>query len=178
MPPPVSPRGHSRWLVIPSFCPTHFHLPAGPSLHGRYPLLSDYGRSDSRQPGTRTVGPTRPPALTGLPDYGRTPADRSVSHHLRGDRGLPGCQQVLPAVTGFGFTSQTRPLTPTESSSRRLTIGTTCVTDWSFSFRCSPRRLAGTQLRFDTARCFTAQKQTFTAPSSCLLRRTLLHLRC
>jgi hypothetical protein len=47
-----------------------------------------------------------------------------------------------------------------------------CVTDWSFSFRCSPPRIAASQLRFDTARLFAAQKRTSTALSSCLLRRT------
>lgn len=91
------------------FCPRHFHLPACPSLHGRYPLLSEDGRSDSRQLGTRTVCPPRPSALTGLPDYGRTPSDRPVSNHRRVARESPGCQQVLPAVTGVVFTSQTRP---------------------------------------------------------------------
>ena len=44
--------------------------------------------------------------------------------------------------------------------------------DWSFSFRCSPPRIAATQLRFDTARFFTAQERTLTVLSSCLLRRT------
>ncbi len=104
IPPPVSPRRHSRWFVIPSFCPTHFHLPAFPSLHGRYPLHRYYGRSDSRQPDAWTVCPSCPPALAGLPDYCRRPSDHSVSNHLRVDRGLPGCQQVLPAVTGLVFT--------------------------------------------------------------------------
>jgi hypothetical protein len=28
IPPPVSPRGHSRWFSFPSFCPPYFHLPA------------------------------------------------------------------------------------------------------------------------------------------------------
>jgi hypothetical protein len=53
-----------------------------------------------------------------------------------------------------------------------LSSGTTCVTDWSFSFRCSPPRIAATQLRFDTARLFAAQKRTSTALSHCPLRRT------
>ena len=47
-----------------------------------------------------------------------------------------------------------------------------CVTDWSFSFRCSPPRVATTQLRFDTARLFAAQERTSTALSSRHLRRT------
>src|SRR2546427_2821946 len=27
IPPPVSPDGHSRWFSVPTFCPSHFHLP-------------------------------------------------------------------------------------------------------------------------------------------------------
>jgi hypothetical protein len=163
------------WLSgIPSFI---LPLSCVPSLHGRYPLRRYYGRSDSRQPDARTVCPTHPPALAGLPDYCRPTSVHSVSKHQRVDRGLPGCQRVYPAVTGFVIMEQTRPTTPTESSSRRRFIRTTCVTDWSFSFRCSPPRIAATQLRFDTARFFTAQKRTSTAPSSCLFRRTPSSLR-
>ena len=78
----------------------------------------------------------------------------------------------IARYAGFVFRSKTRPSTPTESSSRRLSSWIACVTDWSFSFRCSPPRIAATQLRFDTARLFTAQKRTSTAPSHCPLRRT------
>ena len=46
------------------------------------------------------------------------------------------------------------------------------VTDWSFSFRCSPPRLAATQLRFDTPRLFAAGKRTSTVRSARHLRRT------
>ena len=28
IPPPANPCGYSRWFVVPSFCPAHFHLPA------------------------------------------------------------------------------------------------------------------------------------------------------
>src|SRR5580692_1973871 len=108
---------------------------------------------------------------SGLPDYRRRTSGHSVSNHLRVVRGSPGCQRVLPAVTGFVLQQQTRPLTPTESSSP-VSVCRDLVTDWSFSFRCSPPRIAATQLRFDTARFFTAQERTLTAPSSCLLRRT------
>jgi hypothetical protein len=108
----------------------------------------------------------------GLPDYDGGTAGHSVSNHQRADRGSPGCQRVLPAVTGFAFRSQARPATPTESSSRRPPTWATCVTDWSFSFRCSPPRVATTQLRFDTARLFTAQERTLTALFSRPLRRT------
>jgi hypothetical protein len=40
-----------------------------PSLHGRYPLHSYYGRSDSRRTGDRTLGPFCPPHPAGLPGF-------------------------------------------------------------------------------------------------------------
>ena len=79
--------------------------------------------------------------------------------------------RVSPASTGFVFHSQTRPLTPTESSSP-VSVRRDLVTDWPFSPRCSPPRITATQLRFDTARLFTAQKRTPTVLSPRLLRRT------
>jgi hypothetical protein len=98
IPPLASPRGHSRWFSFPSFCPAHCHLPAFPALHGRYPFLSYYGRSDSRQPGTRTVGPTPPPAPAGLPGFLVGASGHSISHHQRVVRGPPGCPALrLPA---------------------------------------------------------------------------------
>lgn len=69
-----------------------------------------------------------------------------------GDR--PAASGFAPAPTGFAFHSQARPATPTESSSRRTASGPPYVSDWSFSFHCSPPRLAATRLRFDTARLF------------------------
>ena len=94
IPPLASPRGHSRWFSFPSFCPAHFHLPAFPSLHGHYPLLSYYGRSDSRQPGARTVCPAHPPALAGLLGCFVGASDHSISNHQRNDRGSPGSQRI------------------------------------------------------------------------------------
>ena len=94
MPPLASPRGHSRWFSFLSFCPPHFHLPAFPSLHGRYPLLRYYGRSDSRQPGARTVCPAHPPARAGLPGFLVGASGHSLSNHRRNDRGLPGCPAI------------------------------------------------------------------------------------
>ena len=98
------------------------------------------------------------------PTIGATTGDRPAARRF----GSP------PRVRFAGFVShsKTRPPTPTESSSRQWSPRTTCITDWSFSFRCSPPRLAATQLRFDTARFFTAQEQTSTALSTRLLRRT------
>ena len=134
---------------------------------------------DALTPAGRFFGPwghERRLSPTGLPDFGPGTADHSVSNHRCNDRGPPGCPAIwlapIARFAGFVFRSKTRPSTPTESSSRRLSPGTTCVTDWSFSFRCSPPRIAATQLRFDTARFFTAQKRTSTALSHCPLRRT------
>ncbi len=76
--------------------------------------------------------------------------------------------------TGFVFRQQTRPATPTDSSSRRRPSRATFVTDWSFFPRlrdCAPPRVTTTQLRFDTARLFTAQRRTSTALSQRLPRR-------
>ena len=98
------------------------------------------------------------------PTIGATTGDRPVARRFG--------SSPIARFAGFVFRSKTRPSTPTESSSRRLSSGTTCVTDWSFSFRCSPPRIAATQLRFDTARLFAAQKRTSTALSHCPLRRT------
>src|SRR5439155_697853 len=93
---------------------------------------------------------------------------------LAGDFSIPlsGCQRVLPSATGFAPRSQARPSPPTESSSLCSSIPTNGVTDWPFSFRCSPPRVSTTQLRFDTARFFTAQKRTFTASTKHPLGRT------
>jgi hypothetical protein len=113
IPPPASPCGHSLWFSFPSFCPSHFHLPAFPSLHGRYPLPSYYGRSDSRQPGGWTLGPSLPPALAGLPGCLVGTSGHSVSNHQRVVRGLPGCPtgRLLASrpLYSFVFRSQTRP---------------------------------------------------------------------
>ena len=100
----MAPGGLRRWLALAG---TRFGseslvlsvlLPPScvPWLHGRYPLHSYYGRSDSRQSEARTVCPTHPPALAGLPDYCRRTSGHSVSNHLRVDRGSPGCQRVDP----------------------------------------------------------------------------------
>ena len=156
----------------PVFRLPSFHLPA--SL--RSTVVTRFAATtDALTPASQARGlfaQRTQPAPAGLPDYCRRISSHSVSNHQRVVRGSPGCQRVLPAVTGFVIRSQTRPLTPTESSSRRLPAWAACVTDWSFSPRCSPRRIAGTQLRFDTARFFTAQKRTSTVLSSRLLRRT------
>jgi hypothetical protein len=84
---------------------------------------------------------------------------------------------TVPAVTGLTRRYRLR-LSLTGSPNLADRIEFTClsssrlVMDWSFSPRCSPPRIAATQLRFDTARLFTAQKRTPTVLSTRPLRRT------
>jgi len=59
-----------------------------PWLHGRYPLRSYYGRSDSRRAALRVHDPGRRFAPAGLPDYRGQTSGHSVSNHRRNDRGL------------------------------------------------------------------------------------------
>ena len=97
------------------------------------------------------------------PTIGATTGDRPVVRRLG--------SSPIARFTGFATHSKARPSTPTESSSHRPHLGA-CVTDWSFSLRCSPPRLAATQLRFHTPRLFAAEERTFTALTQRHLRRT------
>ena len=112
----------------------------------------------------------------------------SVSNHLRRVRDWrnivaprSGCLTTRLAayrfLTGFAFHSQARPPPPTESSSPCPPAWADVVTDWPFSFRCSPPRIASRQLRFDTSRFFTARKRTLTALSQHHFRRTSADLQ-
>ncbi len=115
VPPPVSPRGHSRWFVF------------------RHSVLHP-------------------------------------STFLRALRSTVITPIAVPQASPFP-----RRLAPTRRPNRVhgvLRPGRTFVTDWSFSFHCSPPRVAATQLRFDTIRCSTAWERTSTAPTQRLLRRT------
>ena len=149
IPPPVSPRGHSRWFAFPSFCPSHFHLPAFPSLHGRYPLPSYYGRSDSRQPGARTACPSHPPALAGLLGFCPGASDHSISNHQRVVRGLPGGPAIWFAtyrpLYRLRLSLAGSSLRLAESSSRCYVFTHFHVTDWQFTSGSSPPRVATTQ---------------------------------
>jgi len=75
--------------VIPSFI---LPLSCVPWLHGHYPLLRYYGRSDSRWAALRasgamnTVAPQRVSLITVT-----GASSHSVSNHQRDDRGPPGC---------------------------------------------------------------------------------------
>ena len=172
IPPPVSPRGHSCWFVVPSFCPSHFHLPAFPSLHGRYPLLSYYGRSDSRQPGTRTVGPSHPPALAGLPGFCTGASVHSISNHRRDDRRPSGCQRICARPDRLRLSLEVSPVHADRIEfTAAVLLDSLCYGLVVLVSMLSPR-IAATQLRFDTARFFTAQERTSTALSHCHPRRT------
>jgi hypothetical protein len=106
-----------RWSV-----PSRIHFPA--SL-GSTVVTRFFATTDALTPAGRCFGRFRPERRlvpAGLPDYRRSTSRHSVSNHRRVDRGSLGCQQVFPAATGFAFYQQTRPLTPTESSSRRFTL--------------------------------------------------------
>jgi hypothetical protein len=74
---PVIRRGHVSQLAaivvhlghaveIPDRTPTR-PPSCVPSLHGHYPLLRYYGRSDSRHPSAQIIGPTRPTSTGGSP---------------------------------------------------------------------------------------------------------------
>jgi hypothetical protein len=93
-----SPTGEpSRALALVFFSVfLSFALPPScvPSLHGRYPLPRYYERSDSRQPGTRTVRPTHPPAPAGLPGFCSGASNHSISNHRCDDRSSSGCQRI------------------------------------------------------------------------------------
>ncbi len=88
----------------------------------------------------------------------------------------PGCRTIrfltYRLLTDFAFHSQARPPPPTESSSRGPPAWADGITDWPFSFRCSPPRVAATQLRFDASRFLTARERTRTALSQHPFRRT------
>ena len=145
-----------------------------PSLHGRYPLPSYYGRrSDSRQPDARTVV-RRTPALAGLPDYRREyfrPFRLQPSACCPGTARLPAGLATPRQASAVGL-QPSSPTMPTESSSRRRPTRVVCVTRLVVLIVPLLPTTAATQLRFDTARFFTAQKRTSTASYSCLLRRT------
>ncbi len=176
IPPLASPRGHSRWFSFPSFCPAHFHLPAflRSTVVTRFAATTDALTPASQARGLlarRTLQHWRVSLVSSL----GLPAIPSPTISVLSG-GCPAVRRFgFPPIarpTGFAIRSQARPSTPTESSSRRRPIRAACVTDWSFSFRCSPPRLAATQFRFDTARLFTAQRRTSTALSQRHPRRT------
>jgi hypothetical protein len=101
---------------------------------------------------------------SGLPDYSTGPADHSVSNHQRDDRGPPGCPAIqLVAYRPLYRLRQSLEGSPVHADRIEFTKAPNpeaTVTDWSFSFRCSPPRVATTQLRFNTPRLFAAGERT------------------
>jgi hypothetical protein len=176
IPPLASPHGHSRWFSFPSFCPSHFHLPAslGSTVVTRFSATTDALTPAGQAHGLSARFALRIQRVSLVSSLGLPTIPSPTISASSGDR--PAVRRFgsapIARSTGFVFRSQTRPSTPTESSSRRRPKRAACVTDWSFSFRCSPARVATTQLRFDTARLFTAQGRTSTALSQRLPRRT------
>jgi len=79
-PPLASPRGHSL-RCGPLFGSQFFHLPASLRFAVITRFIATNGRSDSRRPDARTVCPTHPPALAGLPAWFTHASSHSVSNH-------------------------------------------------------------------------------------------------
>src|SRR5258706_15531337 len=148
-----------------------------PWLHGRYPLHGYYGRSDSRRGGSsglwamNSACPLRVSLITAMGLLAIPSPTINVS-----TGGSPGCPTIwLFAYCPFyrlRLSLEDSPIHADRIEFTATTSGVVCVTDWSFSFRCSPPRITATQLRFDAARLFTAQRRTFTALSHRPLRRT------
>ena len=137
-------------VLCPLFFPSFFHFPA--SLRSTVVTRCYYGRSDSHQPDARTVGPAHPPAhwrvsliIAGVFPAIPSPTICGLSEFAR----LPAGHQ--PAAAGFmrppSLAHADRIEFTATAHTGRLCYG--LVVRW---FRCSPPRIAATQLRFDTAR--------------------------
>ena len=168
--PPLSSIGLRRSVSLR----IHFPASLGSTVVTRF-----VATTDALTPAGRLFGPEGHEhrlSPAGLPDYLAGPTDHSVSNHRRDDRGPPGC----PALRRLA----SRPLyrlrhslegSPIHADRIEFTATPTreaCVTDWSFSFRCSPPRLTATRLRFDTSRLFAARERTLTVLFPRPLRRT------
>jgi len=108
----------------------------------------------------------------GLPDSSARSSDHSVSSHQRDDRGSPGCQRICPRLDRLRHSVEGSPVHADRIEFTTAPASGTCVTDWSFSLRCSPPRITATQLRLNTPRLFAAGERTLTAPTQHHLRRT------
>jgi len=108
----------------------------------------------------------------GLPDCSTGSSDHSVSNHQRDDRGSPGCQRICARSDRLRHSLEGSPVHADRIEFTTAPHSGTCVTDWSFSLRCSPPRITATQLRLNTPRLFAAGERTLTAPTQHHLRRT------
>jgi hypothetical protein len=137
-----------------------------PSLHGHYSLLRYYRRSDSGSGGS-----SAPLSMNSV--FVPLPVSLIISMSFPS---IPSPTIVVssgnaPAADGF-FPPLRLRQSSEDSPCHADRIEFTFVTDWPFSPRCSPPRIAATQLRLDTSQLFTARMRTFTAPTHRLLRRT------
>ena len=112
------------------------------------------------------------PVPPGLPDSCAKTSDHSVSNHRWRDRGSPGCQRVFPRPDRLRLFPSRLAHVHRPNRVHLVPVSRDLVTDRSFSFRCSPPRLAATQLRFDTPRLLAVGKRTSIVLSSRPLRRT------
>ena len=134
----VSPAHRGVTTIVAGLCSSlgsiSHPLSCIPWLHGRYPLRRYYGRSDSQRAALRALlwfGHEHRPVPSGLPDYCAQTSDHSVSNHRWRDRGSPGCPAcrlcgLAPALQASSFPQQTRPRSPTESSSPCLCVSRRC----------------------------------------------------
>ena len=137
-----------------------------PSLHGHYPFLRYYGRSDPDRP----FYSHRP----WFPDSRQSdfrPFCLQPSTVLHQPRPLP-LRWQLYFVRASSLRSQTR-------QNRRPNrvhfdpLSRICVTDWSFTSSCSPPGvIAPMQLLSVSGSSVSARSGTFTLLSNCALRRT------
>ena len=143
-----------------------------PSLHGRYPLRCYYERSDSVPGGSSAHGlehERRSPSAVSLltaSDFPTIPSP-TICGVLAGRGG--SFHAAPPMPEGLALRDRLRLSyagSPTDADRIEFTLPpfqAVVVTDWSFSFRCSPPRVATTQLRFNTSRLFVAWKRTLIA---------------
>jgi len=82
---------------------------------------------------------------TGLPDYREGTSSHSVSNHRRDDRGSPGCQRIDARPDRLRLSVEDSPIHADRIEFTAAPTSEACVTVWSFSFRCSPPRVATTQ---------------------------------
>jgi len=160
----------------PSFRLSSFHFPA--SLRSTV-ITRFVATTDALTPAGRFFGPAGlerrlPPA--GLPDYRRKPSDPSVSNHRCADRGPPGC----PAIRLAAYRPRCRLrhlLADSPNHTDRIEFTTTLPADGLCyglvvlsPLLSTPPCGDAVTVRYRTILHRT--KRTFTALTSCLLRRT------
>ncbi len=153
-----------------SFTPS---LSSPPWLHGRYPLPRYYGDSDScsARSGTEQVSLVHTLELLDIPSP-TTPC-APVCRHCFGS-GRLGQRFALGAIVSssdFAHHMQAHQSHQAESSLCRRVQERDFSTDYPFTFSCSPRGIAGSQLLSVTGGKFR-QRGTFTLLFKCAPKRT------